>query len=81
MFKLETHTLQTVFTNTRGDPLGGLNVSPQGLIQRDDMIFEYALNKFKAPIVMTLGGGYSPESAQVIVHSLMNLKFKYHIMG
>ena len=58
----------------RGDPLGAMNISPKGLLQRDYIIFDYAINKFKAPIVMVLAGGYSRSSAHVIANSIMHLK-------
>jgi len=40
-----------------GDPLGGLHISAQGIIDRDALMFEYAINE-GVPIVMVLSGGY-----------------------
>lgn len=41
-----------------GDPLGALHISPQGIIQRDELMFEYAYEIYRVPIVMVLSGGY-----------------------
>jgi len=41
-----------------GDPLGQLNISAQGILDRDEKIFDFALNRYKIPIVMLLSGGY-----------------------
>uniref|UniRef100_A0A7S3VQH8 Histone deacetylase domain-containing protein n=1 Tax=Dunaliella tertiolecta TaxID=3047 RepID=A0A7S3VQH8_DUNTE len=56
-----------------GDPLGRFNISAAGIQQRDQMVFEHALHTAKAPIVMTLSGGYAPKSSDVISASLSNL--------
>ncbi|KAF5843761.1 hypothetical protein DUNSADRAFT_8277 [Dunaliella salina] len=56
-----------------GDPLGRFNISPSAIQQRDQMVFEHALHVAKAPIVMTLSGGYAPQSSDVISASLSNL--------
>lgn len=40
------------------DSLGRLSLTPQGLIQRDRMVFK-AARSFGAPFVLTSGGGYS----------------------
>lgn len=42
----------------KNDPLGDLNISPQGIIKRDELMFEFAYKKYKKPIVMVLSGGY-----------------------
>ena len=55
-----------------GDPLGGMNISEQGIIQRDEMVFRMALSK-KVPIVMLLSGGYRKENAAVIAKSIENI--------
>jgi len=54
------------------DPLGRLNISGDGIIQRDEMVFRYA-KEHNIPIVMTLSGGYTKESAQIIGKSIANL--------
>lgn len=55
-----------------GDPLGLMSVSPQGIIKRDQMVFQRAL-KNKVPIVMLLAGGYQQANAPVIAQSIQNL--------
>jgi len=40
------------------DPLGALNISPQGILDRDELMFHYALVTYKVPIVMLMSGGY-----------------------
>ena len=41
----------------RGDPLGRLDISEQGIVDRDEMVFEIFLRR-KVPVVMILSGGY-----------------------
>jgi histone deacetylase 11 len=40
-----------------GDPLGALNISEQGIITRDEIVFEYCL-KQGIPLTMIMSGGY-----------------------
>ena len=40
----------------RGDPLGALDISEQGIIDRDEMVFEICL-RHKVSVVMILSGG------------------------
>ena len=40
-----------------GDPLGRLNISPEGMIARDELMFRLAFDN-KVPIAMVLSGGY-----------------------
>ena len=40
-----------------GDPLGRLDISEQGIIKRDELVFEACL-RHKIPVVMILSGGY-----------------------
>ena len=54
------------------DLLGCMNVSEDGIIKRDEMVFRNAL-KNRIPILMVLGGGYSIKSAGVIGKSIENL--------
>mmetsp|Transcript_6210 Transcript_6210/g.4685 ORF Transcript_6210/g.4685 Transcript_6210/m.4685 type:complete len:230 (+) Transcript_6210:306-995(+) len=41
-----------------GDPLGGLHISEQGIIDRDELLFRVAYQESKIPILMVLSGGY-----------------------
>lgn len=54
------------------DPLGRMGISKQGIIERDEIIFENA-QKNDIPILMVLSGGYTSESAGIIGASIENL--------
>jgi histone deacetylase 11 len=58
-----------------GDPLGRLLVSPDGVKQRDEMVFKFSREK-NCPIVMLTSGGYMKTSARVIADSIGNLATK-----
>jgi acetoin utilization deacetylase AcuC-like enzyme len=47
------------------DKLGHLKVSPEGCRQRDEFVFETCL-KNKVPLVVSMGGGYSPRIASIV---------------
>jgi len=59
-----------------GDPLGRLQVSKEGVIERDELVFQSCLQA-KVPIVMALSGGYASESWKVISESLQNIFSKF----
>ena len=54
------------------DPLGNMDISEDGIKQRDEFVFNQALSQ-KIPIVMLLSGGYTKESAGIISRSIENL--------
>nr|XP_006817070.1 PREDICTED: histone deacetylase 11-like isoform X2 [Saccoglossus kowalevskii] len=56
-----------------GDPLGALSISPQGIIERDQIVFEAARSR-KIPILMVTSGGYQKRTARIIADSILNLK-------
>ncbi|XP_013881770.1 histone deacetylase 11 [Austrofundulus limnaeus] len=56
-----------------GDPLGGLSISPQGIIKRDEIVFRAARQR-GIPILMVTSGGYQKKTAQIIAESILNLK-------
>ena len=58
-----------------GDSLGRMKLSKQGIIDRDQYIFTQARKKH-IPICMTLSGGYSQQSAEIVANSIINLKRK-----
>lgn len=62
-----------------GDPLGGMDISPQGVIRRDEMVFAQALQR-KIPIVMLLSGGYQKSNADVIARSIRNLDQRFDLI-
>ncbi|XP_039216963.1 histone deacetylase 11 isoform X2 [Crotalus tigris] len=55
-----------------GDPLGGLAISPEGIIKRDEIVFR-AARKHRIPILMVTSGGYQKRTARIIADSLLNL--------
>lgn len=56
-----------------GDPLnGGVKISQEGVIERDQIVFEAALSR-GIPIVMVLSGGYATTSGQAVIASVTNL--------
>ena len=62
-----------------GDPLGRLNVSAHGIKKRDEIIFEWAIEKLKVPIVMLMSGGYQQSNAEVIQESITNIIERFKI--
>ena len=62
----------------KGDPLGQLNISPEGVIKRDETIFKFALDR-KVPIVMVLSGGYQKTNAPNMADSIENLVNKFNL--
>ncbi|MBN1897484.1 MAG: histone deacetylase [Spirochaetes bacterium] len=56
----------------KDDPLGHMNITTQGIIQRDEMVFRQALKR-KIPILMVLSGGYTKQSSLIIGKSIENL--------
>lgn len=59
-----------------GDPLGRLQVTAEGVIERDEIVFRTALES-KVPIVMLLSGGYQMSNAPAIAMSILNLSKKF----
>lgn len=56
----------------KGDKLGHMQLSQDDIIKRDKFVFKQAKN-YNIPIVMTLSGGYSKESADIIASSIKNI--------
>ena len=65
----------------KGDQLGLMNLSDEGLRQRDELVFTHAVEHNKCPIVMLLGGGYMGRGAKVQADSIRNLFAKGLIWG
>ncbi|XP_053679702.1 histone deacetylase 11 [Anopheles nili] len=59
----------------KGDPLGLLDITPEGVIERDEIVFRSAIER-SIPLVMLLSGGYLRSSARVIANSIINLRDK-----
>lgn len=62
----------------RGDPLGALSVSPEGIAKRDEIVFGAALER-KIPLCMLPSGGYTKENAEVITNSILDLDLQFNI--
>ncbi|GIL78729.1 hypothetical protein Vretimale_366 [Volvox reticuliferus] len=62
-----------------GDQLGRLGMSAGGVVQRDETVWRWCRDVARAPIVMTLSGGYTRESAGVITASIRNLFEKFNL--
>ena len=62
----------------KNDPLGFLSISSDGLIKRDELVFEFS-KKFNVPISYVLSGGYQKTNAQIIFNSILNLKEKFKL--
>lgn len=62
-----------------GDPLGGMNITAEGIIRRDGIVFQSAIDR-KIPILMVLSGGYTKQSAGVIGKSIGNVLKNLHVV-
>ncbi|XP_058229973.1 histone deacetylase 11 isoform X2 [Hemibagrus wyckioides] len=62
-----------------GDPLGGLAISPQGIVKRDEIVFRAARRR-GIPILMVTSGGYQKKTARIIADSILNLH-RQHLIG
>ncbi|XP_062400419.1 histone deacetylase 11 isoform X1 [Sardina pilchardus] len=63
-----------------GDPLGGLAISPQGIVKRDEIVFRAARRR-SIPILMVTSGGYQKKTARIIADSILNLRREGLIEG
>lgn len=52
------------------DPLTEIQISADGILERDRMVFEFA-KKLNVPIIMTLSGGYHKDSATIVAESII----------
>nr|CAI9700236.1 unnamed protein product [Rangifer tarandus platyrhynchus] len=55
-----------------GDRLGGLAISPQGVVKRDELVFRMVRGR-QLPILMVTSGGYQKRTARIIADSILNL--------
>jgi len=62
-----------------GDPLGHLEISAEGIVKRDEFIFELAFGRH-IPILMVLSGGYQQTNADIIATSIVNLNHKLDLL-
>ena len=63
-----------------GDPLGYLTVSPEGVVARDEMVWQAALDH-GVPVVQLLSGGYTSASTPVIASCIKNLFDRFNLGG
>jgi len=56
-----------------GDRFGRLALTPRGVGQRDDLIYEFCQTK-DSPLVWIMGGGYQPELSVLIDAHFESLK-------
>ncbi|CAF0967207.1 unnamed protein product [Adineta ricciae] len=59
-----------------GDPLGNLNITPEGVVVRDEIVFSKCIRDKQLPIVMCTSGRYQRTNARVIADSILNLSTK-----
>ncbi|CAG8490383.1 772_t:CDS:2 [Ambispora gerdemannii] len=62
-----------------GDPLGAMDLTPDGIIKRDEMVFRMALDH-NVPVAMVLSGGYQKKNAEIIGASILNLVMKFNLL-
>ncbi|XP_045407489.1 histone deacetylase 11 isoform X1 [Lemur catta] len=55
-----------------GDRLGGLSISPGGIVKRDELVFQIVRGR-QVPILMVTSGGYQKRTARIIADSILNL--------
>lgn len=61
-----------------GDPLGGLGLTPEGVVARDEAVFTAAASR-GVPVVMLTSGGYTDASAPCIARSIENLARRFGV--
>jgi histone deacetylase 11 len=74
---LENYSFDLIIYNAgtdifREDPLGSMNISQEGIVDRDAFVFSIA-KSHDIPICMVLSGGYTQKSAEIIAESLKNI--------
>ena len=72
--------LQAGCDTLAGDPLADLAMTPAGIIRRNQMVID-ACAQGGIPVVMTLGGGYSPRAWQVQYASIARTLDRYGLAG
>jgi len=63
-----------------GDPLGNMDLSPEGIKQRDLIVFRICIKR-NIPIVMVLSGGYQKSNAPVIADSIIQLEQQLQLLS
>lgn len=60
----------------RGDLLGGMNVSAEGILERDRFVIDELVSR-GIPVLMLLSGGYSPQSYQLVAGTVSYILSAY----
>ncbi len=63
-----------------GDPLAGMEMTPQGIAERDLMVVDECVQR-NIPVVMTLGGGYSEGAWEAQYASIRRIIVKHGFNG
>jgi len=61
-----------------GDSIGAMSISPKGIIQRDEFVFQTCFER-KVPIAMVFSGGYQKSNARIIADSILHLNRKFDL--
>jgi histone deacetylase 11 len=64
----------------KDDPLGNMKISADGIIKRDELVFQLA-KEHNIPILMVLSGGYTKMSASIIGQSIENIIKNVHTIA
>jgi histone deacetylase 11 len=56
-----------------GDPLGRCDISSDGIVERDEIVFR-AAREADVPVLMLLSGGYQKGNSAIIARSILNLR-------
>lgn len=72
--------LQAGCDTLRGDPLAGLVMTKEGIVARDACVVDEAVRR-GVPVVVTLGGGYSPKAWDVQFTSVRRTIETYGLAG
>ncbi|XP_065902670.1 histone deacetylase 11-like [Dysidea avara] len=65
----------------KGDPLGLLDITDEGVRDRDELVFTEVRKNRGIPILMLTSGGYQRNNAEIIANSIINLHSKGLITG
>ena len=60
----------------RGDALGDMNVSKEGVLTRDRFVIEQLTDR-ALPVLMLLSGGYSPQSYELVANTIAYILQKW----